>query len=453
MNKKLFFLFIVLLPLYINAQFVLKINATRTTDSIAYFRGTIFDENNYLSKDTLKLFKGNAVSINKKSIIGGIYYLQFPSTQQRIYFVLENKDTMTISLSGKNPLDSIHSSKYKNEIFFEYQRLEARYADQDSIFSNIEKNKKQSLAQKKAFFKAKNDTLFAFRKKALLQLKPNEVLYLHFNYLNLLQTYLPERKNIQTRTDFINQFNWKEPRLLFSNDIKEILYAYLSAYPLHADSLRKGMDTVLSKVDCKSKSYPYIFDYFTKIIRNRSIENNTTGFTSLIDQYILNGKCQNTDSTKLRSYLSLYNQTISLSKKDTCVNMVLKDTSDNLIDLYEFAKNFDVTVIIFYDPNCDHCKIEVPELDKTISAIENAYKIRIGKYAICNSMIDEQNDWKYFINKYHLDKNYANVKLSFDSNLRSDYDAYSNPVFHLINKDGIFLSKKTSAITLKKYFK
>ena len=60
---------------------------------------------------------------------------------------------------------------------------------------------------------------------------------------------------------------------------------------------------------------------------------------------------------------------------------------------------------------------------------------------------------KYFINKYHLDKNYANVKLSFDSNLRSDYDAYSNPVFHLINKDGIFLSKKTSAITLKKYFK
>jgi hypothetical protein len=50
------------------AQFVLKINATNTIDSIAYLRTNLFDEKNYIPKDTIKLYKSTITTKNTKSI-------------------------------------------------------------------------------------------------------------------------------------------------------------------------------------------------------------------------------------------------------------------------------------------------------------------------------------------------------------------------------------------------
>ena len=71
-------LFILIFSKTVVAQFEIKIKSTNTYDSIAYLRGVVFDDKNYIPKDTIELFKGlNSVKYNK-SIVGGIYFLYFP---------------------------------------------------------------------------------------------------------------------------------------------------------------------------------------------------------------------------------------------------------------------------------------------------------------------------------------------------------------------------------------
>ena len=69
------------------AQYQIKIKSIRTTDSVAYFRGAVFDDKNFLAKDTIPLYKGSFTIKYAKSIVGGVYYLYFPKSKQKVYFI------------------------------------------------------------------------------------------------------------------------------------------------------------------------------------------------------------------------------------------------------------------------------------------------------------------------------------------------------------------------------
>jgi protein-disulfide isomerase len=48
------------------------------------------------------------------------------------------------------------------------------------------------------------------------------------------------------------------------------------------------------------------------------------------------------------------------------VNIILKDTAEVNQNLHEYAKSYDLTLITFFDPSCEHCKVELPRMDSTI---------------------------------------------------------------------------------------
>ena len=60
------------------------------------------------------------------------------------------------------------------------------------------------------------------------------------------------------------------------------------------------------------------------------------------------------------------------------------------------------------------------------------------------------NQWKSFIQNHALNLNYEHVIFNNDIELRKAFDAFSNPLFFLIDKEGILLAKKISPNTLKK---
>ena len=78
------------IPLFAQAQF--KVTVSKSNAPV-YFRGTLFDDKNYLAKDTLT---GTVLS-STTPIKGGIYYLQFSSTKERIYFTIENKEQFSLT--------------------------------------------------------------------------------------------------------------------------------------------------------------------------------------------------------------------------------------------------------------------------------------------------------------------------------------------------------------------
>jgi hypothetical protein len=66
-------------------------------------------------------------------------------------------------------------------------------------------------------------------------------------------------------------------------------------------------------------------------------------------------------------------------------------------------------------------------------------------------MGNQQAIWKSFIKDNELANNYIHVSLGSNNEIRKLYDAYNNPLFYLINKQGKFVGKKISVNTLKRF--
>ena len=160
-------LIILLLPAAVLAQYQIKVLAVRPVDSIVYIRGAVFDDKNFIPKDTIRL-NGKSATLNvAKPIIGGVYFFYFPISKQKVYFILENKDTLSFRFFGSHYLDSMVTNTKKNKTLQSYQELEKKFSFVDSSYAaELSKGKKFNLAQKAVFFKSKTDTLIAFRKGA-----------------------------------------------------------------------------------------------------------------------------------------------------------------------------------------------------------------------------------------------------------------------------------------------
>jgi thiol-disulfide isomerase/thioredoxin len=452
MKRRLYFAWSILFfsPLIGTSQYLIRFKVTNPTDSVLLVKGTVFNDKNFFTKDTVRLYKGIRQSINRKSIVGGIYYLEFPASKQKIFFTLENKDTVTFTFDGNQPLSSITCSKKTNQVFLDYQRLEKDLSVIDTLYhQELKRGRKFNLIQKDAFFVVKRDSLMNFRKAALLQLKPGEVLSLHFKTLNTLDEYLPKRSEPASRESFIRKFDLNQERLLFTDNLQNILFEYLSAFPLKADSLNAGIDNVLSRIQCNNKSLPYVMDYFVRIMKNRNVQNNSEGIISMIDKHIIKSKCPFPNESKKNEYLKLYEDNKKLNANDLAKNIVLKDTLGTEQNLHQFAKEFDYTVILFYAPTCEHCQVEIPQMDSTIKVMEKKYDITIGKFAICNEPGIPNAVWKNFILKNKLNHEYVHVQLPDGHISRNDYGAYSNPISFLIDKDAKMLGRKISPISFK----
>ena len=436
------------------AQFVLKINASNTIDSIAYLRTNLFDEKNYIPKDTIKLYKSNITIKNTKSIVGGMYYLYFPKSKQKIHFILEDQDTVRLTISGNDYLQSASINLNKNTTLLAYLRLEKALSHYDSSYAlSLKSGKKFNQIQKAAYFKIKTDSLVAFRMNALKRFKKEDVIYIYFSTLNALDKSIPSKRDYVGRQSFLKQFELNNPKLFFTPVMKQIIVEYLSYYPLVSDSLIQGTDAVFSSILCTNKAYPFIFDYFTKVFKNREVQNNTEGYAYLINKYVKNNTCAFIDKKNKDAFIAELNQIQAQKLNDTALDLILEDTLGIKSSLLNTARQSNYTVLIFFDPNCEHCKVELPKMDSTIKVLEKELLIKIGKYAVCNEPNIDKSVWKEFILNNKLDYHYTHVIMPGNNEnleFRKAYDAFTNPLFYLLDKDGILIAKKLSTKTIRK---
>ena len=440
------FALLLFIPLFTQAQF--KITVSRTKDPV-YFRGTLFDEKNFLAKDTVR----GTLLTSKTPIKGGIYYLQFAPSKERIYFNIENNDKFALTFSGPAYLASAHSSDPKNEVFLNYQRLEKSFSVIDSLYQvEIARGRKFKFAEKAAFFQSKTSSLVAFRKKALATLPPSSTVALYFKSLNSLDESVPSRTDYAARMRFFAKIPFSDGKLLFTPVFRSLLVEYLSYYPLQAVSIRVGVEKAMSKIDCGAKSYPFVFDYFSSVMKNRNIVGNTEGYAWFLTKYGVGNACGAFTAAQKKTFKEEAEKLGALKTNLQAENIVLKDTSGTSQNLHAFASENDYTLLMFYAPTCDHCQKEVPEIDSTASVIERIMQVKIGRFAVCNEPGVPKRTWTDFISRYKVTNNAIHVDLPANSPIRSTYDAFSNPTFYLVNRKAEIVIKKLSALTLRKYF-
>jgi thiol-disulfide isomerase/thioredoxin len=139
-------------------------------------------------------------------------------------------------------------------------------------------------------------------------------------------------------------------------------------------------------------------------------------------------------------------------------DLVLLDTLDKPQNLYSLKAPY--TLVVFWDPDCGHCREQVPKIDSLYQAEWKSAGIQLVGVLVDTlrtskkSWPEVRKKWTAYIREHHLN-NWNHWYQSFDMreeerkknipNFRQNYDVYQTPTIYLLDEDKRIVAKKISA--------
>lgn len=230
----------------------------------------------------------------------------------------------------------------------------------------------------------------------------------------------------------------------FDKKLEDYLKFYISPEP---DSLIKEVGRIINESRSKpGDQFKYLLTRLTDKYINPEIMGQDKVFMFLFNQYY-DKESYSWLSEKTKKYI--YDRAYSLMANQIgspAPPLNLLGLNQQAQSLYQQKAKF--TIIAFWDPNCSHCKKEIPRLD---SAYRASLKIKGVRIFAVN--VDEmaQKAWTDFITKYQLtdwihayqpeEEKLMQQKQQIP-NYRQLYDISSTPVFYLLDENKTIIGKK-----------
>ena len=166
------------------------------------------------------------------------------------------------------------------------------------------------------------------------------------------------------------------------------------------------------------------------------------------NKYINNKTCIEKDKNFYDASLKKVQTYTKNPVGSTLQNFELQTIDNKDFSLNNFTKE-KINLIAFYDPSCEHCKVEIPKITQEISDLEKESNKKIGKIAVLNTFL--KTDWKEFIEKSKLES-WTNVAYKDgDTKTQAQLDVYSNPSFFIIDEKGKILLKVYSLSFIRNF--
>ena len=419
-----------------------------------YGKGKILSDSAMLNDKSTGVFKGNT------KLPGGIYFVVSP--QYTIQFELLVGSNQQFSIVGDTAQkdNPIIKGSADNDLFKEYTK------------ATIEKGKALSdLNQRFTAAKTKEDSA-AYRNEIIksnreLQFYREDIVKKHPNSLLSVLLAAMKRPDVPAipilngkpdsaypyhfvKDHFWDDVNFNDDRLLhtpfFEPKLDDYLKYYISPEP---DSIIKEVKYILLSARTGKEMYPYLLTKFTNKYLNPEYMGQDKVFLYLFDNFYSKGDTSflNPASRKTifeRAYSMMANQ---LGNPAPLLN--LRDTTEKVIPMYGI--NSPITLIVFWDPTCGHCKEEIPRIDSMYKAKWKA--LGVSLYAV-NIAEKTMGELKKFVTEKHLSSDWIHVYQSKEEreaeqatgqpNFRQLYDVLKTPTLYLLDEKKNIIAKQLS---------
>ena len=348
----------------------IKVTLDDYQDSILYLVN-YYGKTNQI-KDTAYLKKGSFVFKGKESLDGGIYLCV---TKERKYFEMLVDKEQFFSIHTKND-DFVGSAKIKgskdNQDFYTYLKfLEGK----DKERKNLEETYKNRMEDKDAKaemekkLKVINDDVIGYKKNYITE-NPDAFLtvILRASKEPEIPTELPLNEKGEPdstyiykyyKAHFFDGFDFADERLLRTPLYASKLKKYFKQVLLqHPDTLIKEADEIITKAKPNKETYKYCIWYFTYETETSQIMGIDAVFVHLVKKYYETGEAYWVNETVLKNITKRARVLDKLLLERVAPNMIMIDTLNNLKALYGVNANY--TVVLFWDPDCGHCRHEIP---------------------------------------------------------------------------------------------
>jgi thiol-disulfide isomerase/thioredoxin len=450
-----------LLSLYTTAQNGYEIPVTiKPFKNQKIYMGTYQGKSTILVDSAMVNQQGEGIFKGLKKMIPGIYLLVSPSRTLLYDFLMGDDQQFSMAYDTTLPGEIVFKGSVDNEINQSYSKFmtaklkEKKGWNEKYNSAKTKPDSVQSLAAIRTINKEEADYQAAIVKKY-----PSNLVSFLLNAMK--RPTVPEIPVVNGKRDslfayrYVKDHYWddvmfNDNRLLRTPFFEPKLDEYFSYYVTpQPDSVIAEVKHMLLFARTAKELYAYLLIKFTNKYMNPEYMGLDKVFVYLFENFYATGDTSilNPESKKAiteRAYNLIANQ-IGLPAPP----LNLTDTSGKTNSLYNI--NAPYTMIVWWDPECSHCKEEIPKLD---SMYRTKWK-RLG-IAMYSINANEQNipQWKVFMKEKHLSPEWLQVYETVEArkadnkngkpNYRQLYDFHLTPTIYLLDKDKKILAKKLS---------
>ncbi len=417
-------------------------------------KGRALVDSTMLNEKSQGVFRGNT------KLTGGIYFVVTP--QLTVQFELLMDDKQHFSIAGDTSLkeQAVITGSFDNDLFKTYSEIsttQGKKIQQSEAAYHAARTGADSAAAKAEIVKA--DKAIRQFQTDITEKYPQSLLSVLFNTMK--RPTAPPVPIVNSKPDslypyrFVKDHYWddvhfNDDRLLrtpfFENKLDEYFKYYVSPDP---DSLIAEVKYMLLYARTGKEIYPYLLTKFTNKYMNPEFMGQDKVFVYLFENFYAKGDTVllNQASRKTvteRAYFLMANQ---IGQPSPTLN--LSDTTGKPVSLYAIQAPF--TVIAFWDPNCGHCKEEIPRLDSIYKAKWKGMGVKVLSVNIYENEIPS---WKKFIAAKQLSRDWLQayetkeakeaIEKSGQANYRQLFDIIKTPTLYLLDKDKRIIAKQLS---------
>jgi peroxiredoxin len=462
-----------------NLTFKIK-NLEDTTVHLARYYGS-----KLLFADTTELKKGVATFDGNKHK-PGMYAFVLPG--QKYFEFIHNDEEVLIETSVPDFFENIKVKKSnENQIFYTYvnsmkqSQGDAKVLNEERSETEDEERKEQLTQQLKNLWEegqtyqkrmvAENEgTLVAKIIKMNIDVKVPEppknpdgsLVDSNFNY-----NYF--------RDHFFDNVDLTDERLVRAPVFQHKFEYFYSKEMLlqHPDTIFKYLSRVIDQMPEGTEMYQFATTTAATSLSKSKIMGMDRAFNLILARYFCakdeNGKAKAfwLSKEKLDELCENTEKRLRLVQGEVPPNLKLPDSTNNKwYSLHDVDAEY--TILYFWDPNCGHCKKEVPKLGELYNKKFKDRNIQI--YSVGKATGDDFEAWKKFIKKHNL--NFINVGLTqqiysqakkdprslipgtttLESlNYQDTYEIYSTPKVFILDKDKKIIGKGLGIAQLEEY--
>ena len=466
MKKYLVFLFATLTGSAAFAQgYQLTLKAPGYKSGIAYL--TYYMGSNFNITDSAAIGNNStAVFKGVDNLQPGIYAIFFPGKQLRVEFLIGSEQNVSVTADTSDLVNkTIVTGSKENILYDQYQKIAAskgRMIQQERQAYMGAVTKADSALHEKKYL-GYIDELNDYR-EGIIKNQPNSMMAA---LLSAMKEPVYPTKIPVTRQDSINNYNEYKKHywdgISFMDDriirtpffLKKIERYYREVISPESDSIIKDVDYKLLLARSSPEMYKFLLNWLTDEFINPKYMGQDAVFVHLFDKYHSKGLTswlneKQMEAISRRAYMLMANL---IGEKAADLDML--NTEDKATSLY--SVNADYTIICFWDPNCGHCKEEVPRLDSIYRASWKKHNLKIFAVLTPDGKQSVKPEWLAFIKEHnigdwtHVYKTREMEEADYEAlrpGFRQLYDIILTPTIYLLDKDKRIIGKKLTLMQL-----
>jgi peroxiredoxin len=190
----------------------------------------------------------------------------------------------------------------------------------------------------------------------------------------------------------------------------------------------------------KSKANDEMYHYIALNRLNASLTSEVMGmdkvFVELAERYFLKSNSSWLDTAAIKKIKEKVRSTKPNLIGNLAPEIKLPDSEGNYYSLRQLNAKY--TLLVFWEPNCSHCKKVIPQLNKDLYLPLKDKGIEV--FAVCSQ--NKKEEWMKFVLENKLN-DWTNVwDPALTSNFRINYDVYSTPVIYILDSTKHIIAKR-----------